>query len=46
MQEKKLMSNDKQKDKMIQNILTKLKKSEAIDKIGEKSNVIWIQKKE
>ena len=31
---------------MIQNILTKLKKSEAIVKIGEKSNVIWILKKE
>ena len=40
------LKNDKQKDKMIQNILTKLKKSEAIVKIGEKSNVIWILKKE
>jgi len=40
------LKNDKQKDKMIQNILTKLKKSEAIDKIGEKSNVTWVLKKE
>lgn len=40
------LKNDKQKDKMIQNILTKLKKSEVIDKIGEKRNVIWILKKE
>ena len=40
------LKNDKQKDKMIQNILTKLKKSKVIDKIGEKRNAIWILKKE
>ena len=38
------LKNDKQKNKMIENILAKLKKNRSIEKKGEKRNVIWIAK--
>jgi hypothetical protein len=41
------LKNDKQKDKMIQNILTKLKKKEMIEKInGATRGVVWKIKRE
>jgi hypothetical protein len=38
------LKTDKQKNKMIQNILSKLKKIGSIEKKGEKKNAIWIAK--
>jgi hypothetical protein len=38
------LKTDKQKNKMIQNILSKLKKNGSIEKKGEKKNAIWIAK--
>jgi ATP-dependent DNA helicase RecG len=38
------LKNDKQKDKMIENILAKLKKNGLIEKKGEKRNAIWFAK--
>ena len=39
-----ILKTDKQKNKMIENILGKLKKSGLIEKKGEKKNAIWITK--
>ena len=39
-----ILKTDKQKNKMIENILAKLKKNGLIEKKGEKKNAIWIIK--
>ena len=39
-----ILKTNKQKNKMIENILAKLKKNGLIEKKGEKKNAIWIAK--